>query len=222
MLKIKANTVMISAVAFAAAGIAGLMALGRPEIKNIDSKGGNIICFGDSITWGYGAKSGEDYPSGLAKMLNQPVINAGVDGDTSVEGLKRFNTDVLKRNPLLVVIELGGNDFLRKISKEKTLSNIEKMIEQAQENGAMVAIFDVSAGPFLRDYRIALQKVAYKKGAIFIPGVLSRIIASPPLKSDFIHPNGDGYKLVASRIYRAIIPYLNKNVMIRKSAKKQK
>lgn len=201
-----------------AASCASLLLNGcvKREIVNIDSKGKNIICFGDSITWGYGAAPGEDYPAVLAKMLNQPVINAGIDGDTSSEGLKRFDSDVLRRNPLLVIIELGGNDFLRKIPREKTLSNIEKMVDKAQQKGAMVAIFDVSAGPFLKDYHFALEKLARQKGAIFISGILLRIITSSALKSDFIHPNGDGYKLVAGHVYRVIIPYLNRNAVLRK------
>lgn len=69
----------------------------KREIKNIDSKGKTIICFGDSITFGYGANPGEDYPSALAKMVSVPVINAGIDGDTSTEALKRLDSDVLER-----------------------------------------------------------------------------------------------------------------------------
>ncbi len=75
----------------------------KREIKNIDSKGKNIVCFGDSVTFGYGAEPGGDYPSALTKMISIPVINAGIDGDTSTEALKRIKFDVLGRDPLLVI-----------------------------------------------------------------------------------------------------------------------
>jgi len=194
---------------FALAGCA------QREIKNINSRGKNIICFGDSITFGYGASPGEDYPSALSKLLNGPVINAGIDGDTSSEALKRLKADVLDRAPLLVIIEFCGNDFLRKIPLETTLNNIKEMVRESQARGAMVALVDVSAGLFLKEYRAKFQNIARETGAIFVPSILNGIITNPTLKSDFLHPNGDGYKMIAHRVYRAIIPSLNKNYLIR-------
>lgn len=174
----------------------------------MDSKGTNIICFGDSITFGYGANPGEDYPSALAKMVKMPVINAGIDGDTSSEALKRLQSDVLDRDPYLVIVEFGGNDFLRKIPEEVTLNNVREIIERIQAKGAMVAVADVSAGMILREYRPLFRKLSRQKQALFIPGILSGIINNPSMKSDFFHPNADGYKLIARRIYQAIKPYL--------------
>ena len=188
----------------------------KREIKNIDSKGANIICFGDSLTFGYGANPEEAYPPLLAKMINTPVINAGIDGDTSSEAIKRLKSDVLDREPLLVIIEFGGNDFLRKIPQEVSINNIKEMIERVQAKGAMVALVDISASLFLKDYRLAYYKIAQEKDAIFIPGILSGIITNPNLKSDFIHPNADGYKVIAQRIYRTILPHLNKNILIKR------
>jgi len=194
----------------------------KREIKNIDSKGANIICFGDSITFGYGVEMGQDYPSALAKLLSIPVINMGIDGDTSTEALKRLESDVLERNPLLVIIEFGGNDFLRKIPQEVTLNNVKEMVERIQAKGAMAAIVDISAGMFLAEYRTAFSNLAREKGAIFISSILSGIITNPHLKSDFIHPNADGYKILAQRIYRTIIPALNRNTLLKQAQKKIK
>lgn len=205
--------VFIIFCAFAVTGCA------KREIKNIDSKGTNIICFGDSITFGYGANPGEDYPTALSKMIDIPVINAGIDGDTSVEALKRIESDVLERDPLLVIIEFGGNDFLRKISKETTLKNLKQMIDKIQEKGAMVAIVDISAGMLLSEYRAAFSNIAREKQVVFISNILSGIITNPHLKSDFMHPNADGYKMIAQRIYRTLIPYLNQNHILRQVKK---
>lgn len=191
----------------------------KREIKNIDSKGTNIICFGDSLTFGYGANPGEDYPSMLAKLINGPVINAGIDADTTSEALRRIKSDVLEKEPLLVIIEFCGNDFLKKIPQETTINNIKEIIAQIQSKGAMVAIADISAGLFLREYRSVFKNIAREKQAIFIPGILSGIITNPSMKSDFLHPNADGYKMIAQRIYHAIMPYLEQNASLRESKK---
>ncbi|MBM3254701.1 MAG: arylesterase [Candidatus Omnitrophica bacterium] len=189
------------------------------EIVNLHSKGKNIICFGDSISFGYGVDTGEDYPAVLSRLVTIPVINAGVDGDTSRDGLRRIDIDVLDKNPLLVIVEFGGNDFLKKLPKADTLENVSQMVDKIHAKGAMVAIADISAGMFFRDYRIALRKLAREKGAIFIPSILKGIITTPQLKSDFLHPNADGYVIVAKRVYRAILPYLKQNSALNKPKK---
>jgi acyl-CoA thioesterase-1 len=186
----------------------------KKEIKNIGSKGTNIICFGDSITFGYGVSSGEDYPSMLAKIVPLTVINAGIDGDTTTEALKRLDSDVISRKPRLVIIEFGGNDFLRGIHNEVTIGNITEMAEKIQESGAMVAIVDISAGFLLNQYSTPLYNFCKAKGVVFIPKVLKGIITNPSLKSDFIHPNAKGYKIIAERVCRVILPYLNQGISV--------
>lgn len=188
----------------------------KREIVNADSKGETIVCFGDSITFGYGAKPGEDYPTALASLVRAPVINAGIDGDTSTEALQRLKSDALDRAPFLLIIEFGGNDFLRKVPLETTVSNIRQMIEQAQAKGIMVALVDISAGLFLKEYRMVYKKLALEKGTIFVPSVLNKIVTNPSMKSDFLHPNGEGYKMIAGRIYRAIEPYLKPDTLLSK------
>jgi len=191
--------------------IFSMVGCAKKKVKNIDSKGKNIVCFGDSLTFGYGAEPNEAYPEVLSKMINIPVINAGIDGDTSVEGLKRLETDVLGREPLLVIIEFGGNDFLRKIPPETTIKNVETMIISAQSKGAMVAIADISLSVIMDAYAKEFRRLAKKYNAIFIPQLLNGILTRPSLKSDFIHPNAEGYKIIAQRVYQAMPPFLKQN-----------
>jgi lysophospholipase L1-like esterase len=186
----------------------------------VDSRGTNIICFGDSITFGYGAGKGEDFPTLLGKLAGVPVINAGIDGDSSTEALQRLKADVLDRQPLLVVIEFGGNDFLRKVPIDVTLANLREMIDKAQAQGSMVAVADISAGMFMKEYRVALSRLCREKGAIFIPSILRGIITNPSMKSDFLHPNNNGYKMIAQRIYRALSPYLTQNAILKQQYSK--
>ncbi|MFA5357069.1 MAG: GDSL-type esterase/lipase family protein [Candidatus Omnitrophota bacterium] len=213
------NKIFIACLFVFCSGV--LCGCAKREIANIASQGKNVICFGDSITYGYGAEPGGDYPSALAKMIDTPVINSGIDGDTSTEAVRRLKSDVLERDPLLVIVEFGGNDFLRKIPREETLKNMSAIIDGAIKQGAMVAVADISTGLIMREYRSAFCKLAKEKGAIFISGTLSGIITNPRLKSDFIHPNADGYNVIAQRVYRAIIPYLNRNFFLKESLDKK-
>jgi acyl-CoA thioesterase-1 len=185
-----------------------LAGCGKREVRNLDAQGANIICFGDSITFGYGANPGEDYPSTLRKLVKSPVINAGVDGDTSFAALERLDNDVLAKNPKLVIVEFCGNDFLKKIPKEDTVRNLKVIIERIQDKGAMVALVDISSGFFFQEYRWAFKKLAAEGKAIFIPVLLNKIITNPAMKSDFFHPNARGYQVIAKRIYQAISAYI--------------
>ena len=189
-------------------GMIGLFSCAKKEIKNINSKGKEIICFGDSITFGYGVKPGEDYPTLLSKMIKMPLVNAGLDGDTSSSAFKRIQSEVLDKEPFLVLIEFCGNDFLKDVPQDTTINNIRAMVLKIQEQGAITAIVDVSAGLFLLEYRLKLARLAKETGSIFVPEVLSGIITNPSMKSDFMHPNPQGYKIISERVYRAIKPYL--------------
>lgn len=193
--------------------VTGLIGCAKQEIKNINAKGKGIVCFGDSLTFGYGVEAGEDYPSILAKVSGLPVVNVGIDGDTTTEALRRIKSDVLGRDAFLVLVEFGGNDFLRKVPLEITVNNIRKMIEEIQSKGMMVGLVDISAGLLLKEYRRAFRKIAREKGAIFISGVFNGIITNPRMKVDFFHPNGEGYKLVVQRIYRSLEPHLRKRTV---------
>ncbi len=192
----------------------------RSNIANLESRGKNIICFGDSITKGKGVDSNQSYPAYLAKMTHYPVVNSGINGDITSEAIKRVQTDVLDREPLLVIIEFGGNDYLNKIPLEETVKNIEEMIKLIQAKGAMVALVDVSNILFMGEYRQEFNRLSKVYRTIFISRILDDIVANEKLKSDAIHPNAQGYKLIAYRVYRGIITYLNQNTILNSSSPK--
>ena len=203
-----AGSVNCPAIGLVFALILILAGCSKPEIRNSGNAGKNIICFGDSITFGYGANPGEDYPTALGKLVTLPVINSGVDGDTTFAALERLDNDVLAKNPRLVIVEFCGNDFLKKIPKENTVKNLAVIIERIQAKGAMAALADISAGVFFQEYRAAFKKLAAQKKAVFIPVLLNKIITNPEMKSDFFHPNARGYQIIAKRIYQAIAVYI--------------
>jgi len=180
----------------------------RYEVKNIDSAGRDIICFGNSITAGLGVSREDSYPLVLSELTGYPIINSGRSGDTSSDGLKHLEKGVLSYQPRLVIIEFGGNDFLRRVPLDHTINNIRAMVEQIQARGSMVAIADVSSGVIMSNYRKRYKNLARQTQAIFIPNLLEGIINNPSLKQDTIHPNAGGHRIIAERIYKAIKPYL--------------
>ena len=97
-----------------------------PKIKNSQPIGENIICFGDSLTFGTGATRGMDYPSQLSKMISRPVLNKGVPGDTTARALARLDQDVLSQSPRIVLITLGGNDLKNGVPKDTGFPESEK------------------------------------------------------------------------------------------------
>lgn len=168
----------------------------------------NIICFGDSITAGFGADEGQDFPSLLSKSLNAPVINAGRSGDTTRHALGRLKEDVLDRNPGLVIVEFGANDFFQKISREETQENLENIVTAIQNQGALVILVSVRIGILFDEYFAVYKKVASKRKVLLIPDIMRDIFANPKLKSDEMHPNNEGYKIIAQRIYKYVAPLL--------------
>lgn len=176
----------------------------QAKITNHDSKGTSIVCFGDSITAGYGADTGQDYPSILKGKVALPVINAGVPGDTTATALRRLDSDVLAHNPKIVIITLGGNDFLQHVPKSETLKNMEAIINQIQAHGAMVVWATVKTGFFSDGYAKDFEQMAKTKHVLLVADILKDILFNPQYKYDNIHPNSAGYKIMAERIYKAI------------------
>jgi acyl-CoA thioesterase I len=191
--------------------VAVISACGRDrfdQIRNIRSTGESVICFGDSLTEGVGAGLGQDYPTALSRRLGAPAVNAGVSGDTTAQALERISEAVLSKNPRLVVVFFGGNDFLRRVPLSDTRKNLEEIVRRVQSEGAMVAIAGMKLGLFTDEYAAIFEKTAQQFGALYIPAVTRGILSDAALRSDPIHPNGKGYRLIAERIAEKITPLL--------------
>jgi lysophospholipase L1-like esterase len=184
------------------------------KITNRDSEGTTIVCFGDSLTAGTGAEEGKDYPSLLREQVDLPVINAGAPGDTTGDALRRLERDVLSRNSKIVIITLGGNDFLRGIPKEETLKNMETIVDRIQSRGAMAVLAAVQTGRLWDAYVKDYKKLGRQKRFVVISNVLKGILFDPRYKYDQIHPNTEGYRIMAGRIYQKIKPFLTKKAEV--------
>ncbi|MDD3729839.1 MAG: GDSL-type esterase/lipase family protein, partial [Endomicrobiaceae bacterium] len=167
-----------------------------------------IVCFGDSLTHGTGASNGETYPYFLQKFTNLTVVNAGVHGDTSQQGLDRID-EIFQFKPFMVLIEFGANDFFRKIPTAVTKKNIESIVDKIQASGATAVILCTEDNQ-LPELRRILVEISNDKNAPILSGILNEIWTDRTLFADDLHPNSAGYKIVAEKVYERIKPLLEK------------
>lgn len=159
-----------------------------------------ILSFGDSLTNGFGADYGHSYPDYLQKKTGLQVINAGVNGELSSEGLLRL-PQLLEQEPDLVILCHGGNDILNKLSSIELKNNLIKMIELIRASGAEVVLIGVPEFSSLGfDIHEAYEEIADEMEVILEDDSLSHIEHNRNLKSDYVHPNEKGYKHMAESI----------------------
>jgi lysophospholipase L1-like esterase len=178
-----------------------------PKIRNAVPRGETIVCFGDSLTAGVGAGRGRDYPSLLAKLAGREVINAGVSGDTTGQALARLDA-VIELRPRIVLLTLGGNDLKNGVDRGTAFENLEMIVRGLQDTGALVVIGGIDVPFWGRGFGAAYEDLAEKTGAVLVPNIYADIIGKPDRMSDGIHPNGDGYAIMARHFYKALRPYL--------------
>lgn len=181
--------------------LAGLWSL-RSDLPRAakPTNGEHIIAFGDSLVAGRGASLGQDFVSVLSKRLGIPIINAGRSGDTTGAALARLDRDVLALNPRIVIVLLGGNDFLRRIPTEETFGNLGTIVDRVRRHGSAVVLVGVSVGLFTDPYRAEYEALAQRISAGLVPDVLDGIIGHADLMADSIHPNDRGYEIIADRL----------------------
>lgn len=179
---------------------------GDGEVKNYPSKGTDIIAFGDSLIEGVGASSDEtNLVSLLSKKIGRPIANLGVSGNTTRDGLARLS-QLDRYKPKVVILLLGGNDYLRKIPEEETFSNLEKIIKDIQGRGAMVLLLGIRGGLLTDKFDDKFEDLSSETKTAFVSNVLSGLLLDDRYMSDAIHPNDAGYQKIADRVY----PILNK------------
>jgi lysophospholipase L1-like esterase len=141
-------------------------------------------------------------------MIGQPVINSGVPGDTTARALQRLERDVLSKSPRMVLITLGGNDLKNGVDKRLAFKNLKTIVKAIQDADALVVIGGIKLLFLDRGYEEEYEKLAEETGAVLIPNILGGLMGNGKLMHDKIHPNADGYKIMAERFHQAIEPYL--------------
>ena len=159
-----------------------------------------ILAFGDSLTAGTGAGDAESYPAVLARLTGRNVVNAGVPGEVSAAGVQRLPELLERERPALLILCHGGNDLLARQNPQLIADNLRTMLRTAVERGVPVLLVAVPSPDLMlkppglyeelaREFRIPLEGKA-----------LPHILGKSSLKSDPIHPNAAGYRLLAEAV----------------------
>lgn len=159
-----------------------------------------ILAFGDSLTYGTGASLDNSYPAQLAQLTGYQVINAGIPGETSREGLIRLPGLIKQYQPALIILCHGANDILRKMDFEATRQNIQQMITLAKKNNSQVLLIGVPEFGLFLDTAPLYDALAEANHIPIEKNIIGEIIADNSLKSDLIHPNAEGYRMLAKKI----------------------
>lgn len=164
-----------------------------------------ILAFGDSLTYGTGAESGESYPERLEQRIGRTVINAGIPGELSEQGLRRLDPLLLKYKPDLLLLCHGGNDILKKTSDTLLRSNLEAMIRLARSRNIDVIVIAVPQFSllYLAPHPV-YDEIADLYGLPVESDILSDLLGDNRTKSDQIHPNNAGYEKMAEAVEKLI------------------
>lgn len=173
-----------------------------------------VVIVGDSLTYGTGAGLGEDYPSLLAQNTGWNIINAGIPGDTSADGLSRLPDLLAQQQEVhkidLLIVALGGNDFLQHIPQAETRRHLQVIIQQAQDHKIPVLLLAIpkfsplgAAVGNLSDHPLYAE-IAAQTDTPLIADVFAEVLEKNALKADQIHPNAEGYRLVEKNLRQAL------------------
>jgi len=184
-----------------------------------------IVCFGDSITYGHGADSIEtSYPMILQKKISIPVINSGVNDDTTADGLRRIEKDVLDHTPVIVLIDFGGNDLYypkKKLSIREIENNFKEMIRIIDNGNRKIYIIRFFNNQmrfldiFFRFDRMLDRIQKEYPNVRIINNIWEGVWGKKEYKYDLSHPNSKGYEIIANNIFNEIKDVLEYNNLIK-------
>lgn len=194
------------------------------RLVNLDiTEKSSIVCFGDSLTYGHGLNTAtESWPALLQNRVTIPVINSGVDDNTTEDAVARFNTDVLAHNPAIVIFDFGGNDIYylkKKVSYKDIEKNFRTMLDQLDLEKTQVYIMrfyndEMKFLDLFGNFDKILKRLETDYPVIVIWDAWSGAWGHKEYKLDFTHCNAEGYKIMEQHIFEAIKPCLKKNNLL--------
>jgi acyl-CoA thioesterase-1 len=180
----------------------------------------SLVCFGDSLTAGFGVDPGHSYPDLLQQELDRRgyhyrVVNLGESGDTTQDGLDRVSL-VIAEKPRLVILEFGANDGLRGQPVSNTESNLAQMIDAFQKAGIRVVLAGITLPPnygpeYIRRFDAVFSALANRYRLPLIPFLLEGAAGhSNLMQQDGLHPNAAGTRLVVGNVLKVLQPLLTR------------
>ena len=175
----------------------------KTKIEKLDSSA-VILAFGDSLTFGTGAGPSEAYPAVLERSIGRKVVNAGVPGETSGQGLERLPDVLDEMKPGLLILCHGGNDFLQRLDDAKAASNVRAMIRLARSKGIPVLLLATPKPGLPPSIPKFYGELAAELAVPFEEAVIRTVLFDNSLKSDMVHPNGAGYARIAAAVEKVL------------------
>ncbi|NNE37161.1 MAG: arylesterase [Gammaproteobacteria bacterium] len=163
-----------------------------------------ILSFGDSLTRGKGAEDNQSYPAVLQNLTKRKVINAGINGEISEQGLDRLPALLDQHSPDLLILCHGGNDILQKRDMNRMGENVRKMISLAEDRNIPVVLLGVPRPGLFLSSADVYEEIAELTGVIFIEDLIPDVLSDKSLKSDVAHPNHAGYQVMAEAIFSVL------------------
>jgi acyl-CoA thioesterase-1 len=171
----------------------------RPRLARLPNDA-VVLAFGDSLTYGTGASENESYPAQLERVIGRRVVRAGVPGEVTAQALERLPGVLDEYSPQLLLLCIGGNDFLRRLGNALAEANVREMVKLARSRGVEVLLIgtpepgiSVTPPPFYAG-------IARQFALPYEASVIGEVLRDASLKSDPIHPNGPGYGVIAGRV----------------------
>ncbi len=172
----------------------------RPELPYLQQDA-VILAFGDSLTHGTGALPEDSYPAVLESLIDRRVVTVATPGDQSEAGLRKLPDALTAHQPALVILCLGGNDFLRRRDEAETVANLDAMIEMIRARDAEVLLLGVpKPGLFGLDGHPLYRELAQRHRVVLDNDSIAAILSERALKADQIHPNAAGYRQLAQSV----------------------
>lgn len=172
---------------------------GTPPLARLGA-GDVVLAFGDSLTYGTGARPEDSYPAVLGALIGRKVVRAGVPGEQTAGGLQRLSDVLEEHQPRLVIVCLGGNDMLRKRPHDSIESNLRQILSTIKSRGIDAVLVGVPAPGLITSAPKFYQKLAQEFRIPYEEEIVTSVLYRPELKSDPIHPNADGYRKMAEAI----------------------
>ena len=159
-----------------------------------------VLAFGDSLTFGTGANEDESYPAQLEALIGRKVVRAGVPGEVSAQALARLPGALDEHAPRLLLLCIGGNDFLRRLGNRQAAENVREMVKLATGRGIAVVLIGTPEFGLVPSPPAFYAEVAKAYRIPYESGVITEVLKDSSLKSDPIHPNARGYRVIAERV----------------------
>ena len=159
-----------------------------------------VLAFGDSITYGTGAQPGESYPEVLSTLIGREIVAAGEPGEQTAAGLERLDGVLDIYEPKIMLLCSGGNDMLRKVDQGVIETNLRRMIDNARSRGVAVVLIGVPKPALFGGTADFYERIAEDLSLPFEGEILNDILKDNEYKSDPIHPNARGYRVLAQAL----------------------